>query len=76
VNWDRLISILDLLLLVAIYLDGKKMLGYDEKVYQLYVKYFERRDMERLARNEARRRQRAAKQSPVDPPAEDGIIQP
>lgn len=63
-----ILMVAELGILIVILLDGKKMLTheatiahFEEKVYDLYVKYFEKREMEREARNEARRKQRAAK---------------
>ena len=65
---DSFLAIADLILLVAIWFDGRKMLlhekagaEYAKKTFELYVKYFERKEIERSARNEARRRIRAAK---------------
>lgn len=63
-----LTGLVEVALLVDIWRDGKKMLhheatiaDFEKKVYELYVKYFEKRETEREARNEARRNARAAK---------------
>lgn len=69
------VSVVDIVLLWQIRSDGRKMLWHEasvdttsQKTYLLYEKYFERRELERVARNEARRKVRAAKQSPLDAP--------
>lgn len=67
-TYDQALTTLEFVLLVLIWLDGRKMLThekagaeYAKKTFELYVKYFEKKEIERAARNEARRRLRAEK---------------
>jgi hypothetical protein len=67
-NLDRLLSGVDLVFLILIWLDGRAVLRssirieqWEGKTHQLYVQWFEERRAERLARQEAAKKAREAK---------------
>lgn len=59
--FDRAIAIIDLVVLVLIWLDGRKMLQSSVSVEQQHERWFAERKAERAARQESARKAREAK---------------
>lgn len=58
---DRTITIIELIILILIWLDGRKMLRSSINVEQQHERWFSERTAERLARQESARKAREAK---------------
>jgi hypothetical protein len=68
VNPDRFLAAVDLVFLILIWLDGRAVLRssirieqWEGKTHELYIKWFEERRAERLARQESAKKAREAK---------------
>lgn len=60
-NIDRALTIVDVILLILIWIDGRMMCRSQIRIEHMYAKWFDERRAERVARQEAAKKARETK---------------